>query len=134
MNSCTLLAFHLVLLTSVGTLAQARQNFSVGRGKIVYEQNCLPCHSADGSSVARISPTLINAGSVIGEKSALIGILLKGMKDIEIGGEKYDEPMPSFSALSDDDLAAVLTYIRNNFGNTAEVVTGEDVMIVRKGG
>jgi len=123
----------LFLTVSINTLAQTETTSIVEQGKAVYEQNCLACHQIDGSGVPQLTPSLINASFVSGDKSQLIKIILNGMKDVEINGEMYDNPMPPFAFLADEDIAAVLTYVRNSFTNKASVVKKDEVAVVRKG-
>ncbi len=52
---------------------------------------------------------------------------------IKVKGVEYNQPMPAFKFLSDKDVAAVVSYIRTNFGNKAGGVTIDDVSKVRKG-
>jgi len=102
------------------------------RGKEVYDQNCLACHQIDGSGVPMLTPSLVNAGWVQGDKVRLINIVLKGLKGVEIDGEMYDNPMPPLAHLSDEDIAAVLTYVRSNFNNKAGPIKKEEVAAARK--
>ena len=63
----------------------------------------------------------------------MIRNVLHGIEgQIEVLGKPYSNTMPSFSFLSDNDAALVLTYIRNNFGNKATAVSARDVENVRK--
>lgn len=134
MNPRTLFSIVLFLCIRVNLIAQTEtKSLSSEQGKLVYEQNCLACHQVDGSGVPNLTPSLVNASFVLGDKSALINIVLKGMKDVEIDGEIYDNPMPPFTHLTDEDIAGVLTYIRTNFTNKATVVKKEEVAQVRKG-
>jgi len=65
---------------------------------------------------------------VLGDKSRLINILLNGMQEqITVKGKQYDNLMPSHRFLSDEDLALVLAYVRQNFGNSAGEITAEEV-------
>jgi mono/diheme cytochrome c family protein len=125
-------AFCLLSLTLAGQNRTDLQA-SVGRGKIVYEQTCLACHQADGSGVPNLTPPLIKTSFVLGDKGRLIDIVLKGLKGVEIDGEGFDNPMPSFASLDDKQVADVLTYIRNSFSNKATGVGMEDVGKARKG-
>lgn len=135
MNPRTLLSIVLFLCIRVNLIAQTETKSlsSIEQGKLVYEQNCLACHQVDGSGVPNLTPSLVNASFVLGDKSALINIVLKGMKDVEIDGQMYDNPMPPFAHLTDEDIAGVLTYIRTNFTNKTTVVKKEEVALVRKG-
>ena len=123
----------LLLAVSINALAQTETTAIIEQGKAVYEQNCLACHQVDGSGVPQLTPSLVKASFVSGDKSQLIKIILDGMKDVEINGEMYDNPMPPFAALTDEDIAAVLTYVRNSFTNKASVVKKDEVAMVRKG-
>lgn len=105
---------------------------SIERGKIVYDQYCLACHQTDGSGVPQLTPPLIKTSFVRGDKTNLINIILKGLRGLEIDGERYDNPMPVFDFLSDKEVADVLTYVRNNFTNKASGVKPEEVSSVRK--
>ncbi len=105
---------------------------SIERGKLAFEKSCLACHQADGSGVPNLAPPLIKTSFVLGDKTRLITIIIKGLKDVEIDGERYDNPMPAFDFLTDLEIADVLTYVRNNFKNKASGVKAEEVSIVRK--
>ena len=103
------------------------------RGLKVYEATCLGCHQAEGVGVPSLNPPLTKTKWVLGDKKQLITIALAGMQGpIEINGETYANPMPSAAHLSDQDIADVLTYIRNSFGNKASAVSPSDVAKVRK--
>lgn len=100
-------------------------------GQLVYEQNCLTCHQANGSGVPNLNPPLRGTDWVLGDKTRLINVLLKGLQGQEIEGDMYDNAMPAHDFLNDTQLADVLTYIRSNFGNKAEAVTADEVKMVR---
>ena len=112
--------------------AQVQDQAVSDRGKMIYEQNCLACHQADGTGVPGLAPPLVKGTFVKGEKEALINIVLKGMEGVEIKGEHYGNPMPAFGYLSDQEIADVLTYIRGNFSNEEGPVTAAEVAVVRK--
>ncbi|MFD2571335.1 c-type cytochrome [Spirosoma soli] len=100
-------------------------------GQVIYEQNCLTCHQANGSGVPSLNPPLKGTDWVLGDKTRLINVLLKGLQGQDIDGEPYDNAMPAHDFLSDADIADVLTYIRSNFGNKASAVTADEVKAVR---
>ena len=123
----------ILLLLSVCTVswAQKATKEAIQKGKVVFEQNCLVCHQVDGSGVPHLNPPLIKTSFVLGDKKKLIGIVLKGLSDVEIDGESYSNPMPSMNFLSDDDIANVLTYVRNSFTNKGSAVTPAEVKAAR---
>ena len=132
---CALLFVAIYLLaqtkpksTSQGGVDKA----SVERGRKIYETYCLACHQADGSGVPQLNPPLIKTKWVLGDKKQLIAIILKGMDEpIEVDGEDYNNVMASHAFLKDQEVADVLTYIRNSFGNKGSGVTVAEVKGVR---
>jgi mono/diheme cytochrome c family protein len=69
---------------------------------------------------------------VTGDKEQVIKIILNGLSEpMVINGETYNNAMPAHAFLSDQQIADVLTYIRNTFGNTAEAVKPNEVAAVR---
>ncbi|WP_423147665.1 c-type cytochrome [Rubrolithibacter danxiaensis] len=105
---------------------------SIARGQKVYTQYCVTCHQVDGSGVPRLNPPLIKTSYVLGDKTELAKIVLNGFNEqVEIDGEYYSNTMPPFKALSDQEVADVLTYVRNNFGNKASQVNSALVKMVR---
>lgn len=106
---------------------------AAARGKTVYTTYCLACHQASGGGVPNLNPPLVKTSFVLGDKKKLITILLKGMdEEVEINGNYYSNSMPSQAFLKDQEIADVLTYIRNNFGNKASAVTPAEVKTTRK--
>jgi mono/diheme cytochrome c family protein len=130
-KSVTLAAFCFLSLATKGQHKTELQ-LSIGRGKIVYEQNCLSCHQSDGTGVPQLTPPLVKTSFTLGDKGRLIDIVLKGLKNVDIDGEGYENPMPAFESLTDQKIADVLTYVRNNFGNVASMVKAEEVAKERK--
>lgn len=102
------------------------------RGKAVYQKTCIACHQKDGGGVMNLNPPLIHSPYVSGNVKTLIGIVLKGLnKEIEIEGDSYSNTMPPQANLSDQQIADVLSYVRNNFENKATLVTMSQVKAAR---
>lgn len=105
---------------------------SKAAGEKVYKKFCISCHQADGGGVPHLTPPLINTSYILGDKQALINILLNGLKNVDIDEETYANPMPPLgSILKDQQIADVLTYVRNSFGNKASAVTIAEVKEAR---
>lgn len=101
-------------------------------GKNVYNQYCLACHQADGAGVAGAFPPLKESDWVAGDKNRLISVVINGLEGpIEVNGQQYNSMMPSQGFLADEQIAAVLTYVRKSFGNDAEEIMVEEVKAVR---
>jgi mono/diheme cytochrome c family protein len=105
---------------------------SIIEGKKVFSKYCISCHQADGGGVPDLNPPLIKTPYVLGDKEKLIKIILNGLNEnIEIEDQVFTNPMPALNILKDQEIADVLTYVRNSFGNKASAVTPADVKSVR---
>ena len=101
-------------------------------GERVYRSLCQTCHGAAGQGVARAFPPLAGAAWATGDEGRAVRIVLHGMSgEIVRGGVTYDGLMPAQGHLSDDEVAAVLTFMRANFGNTAPAISPSTVAAVR---
>ncbi|MBI1771745.1 MAG: cytochrome c oxidase subunit II, partial [Burkholderiales bacterium] len=95
------------------------------RGEKVYTTNCVACHQATGKGVPGTFPALDGSAVVTGPKAAQINIVLNGKAP----------GMPAWKAsLSDTEIAAVITYTRNNWSNKAaeNIVQPAEVLAARK--
>jgi mono/diheme cytochrome c family protein len=101
-------------------------------GKKVYDSYCLPCHMSNGMGAPGMNPPLVETEYVLGDKERLIKVILQGLSEpIEIKGEIYQNVMASHAFLSDQQIADVLTYVRQSFGNDASAVSTDEVSEVR---
>jgi mono/diheme cytochrome c family protein len=118
----------------IGCDSHTSTEASIERGKKIYTQYCLSCHQVDGSGVPQLNPPLKNSAYVVGEESKLISIVTHGFNDgVEINGDAYTNPMPPVGAnFKDAEIADVLTYVRNNFGNKATAISVDQVKSLRK--
>ena len=90
------------------------------RGSTVYIATCIGCHQAEGEGIPGLHPPLANTSYVLGDKINLVNIILLGMYDpVTIDNVNYTSVMPSFAQLTDQEIADVLSYVRNSFGNNA---------------
>jgi mono/diheme cytochrome c family protein len=105
---------------------------SMKRGQVVYKNVCITCHQADGGGVPNMNPPLIKTEYVLGDKARLSHIVLAGLAEpIEINGDDYKQHMPAQNYLTDQQIADVLTFVRNSFGNKASAVKVAEVQAVR---
>jgi mono/diheme cytochrome c family protein len=102
-------------------------------GQAVYRDNCAACHVANGSGIAQLFPTLKGSAAVqSSDPTSLIRVVLEGAQSVATDPAPTGPAMPSFSwKLSDADIAAVLTYIRNSWGNAASAISADDVKQLR---
>ena len=102
-------------------------------GKEIYA-NCQSCHQPSGVGVAGQFPSLVGADYVTGSEKRLVSILLKGIQGpLKVGDAAFNGLMPAWeSTLSDKKIAAVATYVRGAWGNSAAEISPEKVAVVRK--
>ncbi len=110
----------------------------VVQGKKLYDSICFTCHGPTGVGQPGAIPPLAGSEWVTGSEEKLIRIVLYGLKGpIKVEGKDYNSAMPVFGKVagsgfnwSDDKVAAVLTYIRQEWGNKAGPITTEQVAAV----
>jgi mono/diheme cytochrome c family protein len=105
----------------------------LARGKAVYENVCGLCHNNDGTGKPNQAPPFAGSEWALGSPSRMIRIPLVGLSGpLKVKDQEWNLAMPNMGAsLSDDDLAAVLTYIRQSWGNKASAITPEQVKAVK---
>lgn len=101
-------------------------------GAQIFSSTCAACHQAQGEGT-NVYPPLAGSEWVNGPESRVVRIILHGLiGDVEVQGEVYNGAMPAWGpSLSDEEIAAVATYIRSSFGNRALPVTAATVAQVR---
>jgi len=101
-------------------------------GAQIYAGKCAACHQANGAGLKGIFPPLTGSPWVLESDVRLVSILLHGIQgEIDVLGIAYNGLMPAWKSLSDAELAAVASYVRSSFGNTAGAVSTSTVATVR---
>jgi nitrite reductase (NO-forming) len=96
-------------------------------GAIVYKTNCAACHQENGQGIPNAFPPLANSDYLMADKKRSIKVVKKGLDGpITVNGKTYNSTMPGLG-LSDEDVASVLTFLRNSFGNKGDAVTVQEV-------
>lgn len=94
---------------------------------------CVMCHGATGEGISGQYPPLKDSPFVLGSPDRLARILLHGLEGPTIVlGKEYDMPMPAAPLNDDEEVAAVMTFIRRSFGNRASQVSPEAIAKVRE--
>jgi nitrite reductase (NO-forming) len=102
------------------------------RGLAVYSRTCIACHQPTGMGLPPVFPPIANAPIVVGNPELPIKFILQGlMGPITVGGTTYNSMMPPVAGVSDGDIADVLTYVRQSFGNQGNPVSAEQVKAIR---
>jgi mono/diheme cytochrome c family protein len=102
--------------------ASAAADGSAERGAALYAQNCVPCHRENGEGVPRVFPSLSGSPAVLGDPIELAQWVLSQKRPASIPAGRYPTQMLLFGWMSNEDAAALLTYIRSHFGNSASAV------------
>ncbi|MEI6248465.1 MAG: cytochrome c [Verrucomicrobiota bacterium] len=102
------------------------------RGLAVYSRTCIACHQPTGKGLAPVFPSIAATPIVNGDATLPIKFILHGlMGPITVDGVTYNSMMPPVAGVSDQDIADVLTYVRQSFGNKSNPVTADQVKVVR---
>lgn len=113
--------------------APAPTNFEerMKAGAIVFKTNCAACHQENGQGIANAFPPLASSDFLMADKKRSIEIVKRGLEgSVTVNGKTYNSVMPALG-LSDDDIASVLTFVRNSFGNKGDAVTVDEVKRVK---
>ena len=102
-------------------------------GHAIYAARCAACHQASGAGLPGVFPPLAGSEWVTGKGEALASILLHGVTGaITVKGAKFNGAMPRFKdQLKDDEIAALATYLRSQWGNQAPALTADVVAKAR---
>jgi mono/diheme cytochrome c family protein len=103
-------------------------------GAAIYQDLCSACHNADGTGVAYLIPSLAGASSVASrEPTSILRVVIHGAQSVATAHEPTGPAMPAFGwQLSDAQIAAVATYIRNSWGHAAPAIEASAVQKARK--
>jgi mono/diheme cytochrome c family protein len=110
------------------------QDPAMQRGEAIYNERCAACHTVAGEGIVGLFPRL-NGAPLVQQPQAtsLIRVVLEGSRAVGTEGAPTGPAMPSFAwQLSDADVAAVVTYIRNAWGNAAVAVSASEVGKMRQ--
>ncbi len=113
-----------------GTLTLEQQ---VAAGKAHFTGTCSVCHQDNGEGLAGVFPPLAKSDFLAKDPEAAIKYVLNGLTGkITVNGKEYDSVMPPMSQLNNDEIANILTYVFNSWGNDDGRVTADQVDKVRK--
>jgi len=119
--------------TSPASSAMAKNPASAFDGAVVYSANCSSCHQSDGRGIPGAFPPLAGNPVVTGNPTAVIAIVKNGIDGrVDVNGQSYSGIMPRWKGvLSDEQIAAAISYIRGSWHNHAPAVSLADVEAVR---
>jgi nitrite reductase (NO-forming)/hydroxylamine reductase len=115
-------------------LAQtAASSAAAGSGEALYQANCAACHQADGTGLAGAFPPLAQSDYFAADAMKALEATVLGLSGpVTVNGVQYNNVMPAMSYISDEDLAAILTYVLNSWDNPGGEITIAQVASFRQ--
>ena len=108
------------------------KEIQIERGKLTYMQTCFVCHQPEGQGISGQIPPLAKSDFLMADKDRSIRYVVHGASgEIVVNGNKYNGVMAPMNYLPDEEIANVLTFVRNSFGNSGDPVSVAEVRRVR---
>jgi nitrite reductase (NO-forming) len=105
---------------------------AIKEGERLFTQNCMSCHQSKGEGIPQAFPPLAKSDFLMADKQRAIKILLNGLEGkITVNGQQYNSIMPKLT-LNDEQIANILTYVFNSWGNKGNQVMAKEVKSLRK--
>lgn len=105
-------------------------NTETVKGEDVFKKTCLACHQANGEGIPNTFPPLAKSDFLADKKKAIEQVIKGKSGELTVNGVTYNNTMPPQN-LSDEEIAAVLSYVYSNFGNSGSTVTVDEVKSIR---
>jgi nitrite reductase (NO-forming) len=125
-------------LAPVARAAQARaagkltKEQQIQAGSVLYKGTCSTCHQENGEGLPNVFPPLAKSDFLMSNPQRAIAVVLNGLSgQVTVNGASYNSVMPPMSQLNDDEVANILTYALNSWGNTGPAVTANEVAGIR---
>jgi mono/diheme cytochrome c family protein len=96
-------------------------------GQRIYGGNCVPCHQENGAGIPGVYPSLDGSPVVLGDPAALTRWVLKGQRPSSMPAGRYSTQMLQFGWMKPADAAALFSYVRSSFGNSAPAIDAATV-------
>ncbi|TDR23384.1 cytochrome D1 domain-containing protein [Marinicella litoralis] len=104
----------------------------IAAGEKIYQTYCTACHQANGQGLAGAFPPLAQSDYLLADKNRAISTVIGGLSgEITVNGKTYNAVMPNLSYLKDEEVANVVTYVMNSWGNQGFQVSTAEVMAAR---
>jgi nitrite reductase (NO-forming) len=116
---------------TAGKLTKEQQ---IKAGEVLFKGTCSVCHQDSGQGIPDVFPPLAKSDYLLKDPQRAIQIALNGLSGpVTVNGKTFTSVMPPMSQLNDDEIANILTYVLNSWGNQNGVVTADQVKAVRAG-
>lgn len=126
---------------NLAAVAHATQTAAAGKltrddqikaGQALFAGTCSVCHQSNGAGMPGVFPPLAKSDFLAGGLAKAVDVVLRGLSGkVTVNGQDYNSVMPPMNQLNDDEVANILTYVGNSWGNAAGQVSAEDVKKAR---
>jgi nitrite reductase (NO-forming) len=105
----------------------------IDAGRVLYNGTCSVCHQQNGEGLAGVFPPLASSDYLMEDTNRAIEIVLNGLTGpVTVNGSPFDSVMPPMSQLNDDEIANILTFTMNTWGNSGDAISKDDVAAIRE--
>jgi nitrite reductase (NO-forming) len=112
-----------------GTLTREQQ---IQAGGVLFKGTCSTCHQENAQGIPNVFPPLAKSDFLLADPKRAMGIVVNGLTGpVTVNGTTYNSVMPPMSQLNDDEIANILTYVLNSFGNKGPQVSAKEITEVR---
>jgi nitrite reductase (NO-forming) len=119
-------------VTQAELTGSATKEQRISAGRVLYNGTCSVCHQQNGEGLAGVFPPLANSDFLMADTGRAIEIVLNGLAGpVTVNGSPYNSVMPPMSQLNDDEIANILTFALNSWGNEGDALGSDDVAVVR---
>jgi len=119
-------------VTQAELTGSATKEQRIAAGRVLYNGTCSVCHQQNGEGLAGVFPPLANSDYLMADANRAIEVVLNGLVGpVTVNGSPFNSVMPPMSQLNDDEIANILTFTLNNWGNEGDTVSPDDVAAVR---
>ena len=121
-----------VLVNTSNAFGQAALKESMLRGEELYISNCVSCHMRNGEGIKTVFPPLAQSDYLMEDQKRAIQQVLYGAKgEMTVNGVMYNGEMSAYD-IGNQQVADILNYIQNSWGNKATMLSAEDIQKARK--
>lgn len=116
------------IIYSCQDAGKIKQDVYYVNGRDLYIKHCQNCHGANGEGLGKLTPPLTDTIFLKENKQKIACFIKNGIKSpITVNGQVYEGSMPDFPALANIDIAQLVVYLTNSFGNKQGMYTPEDI-------
>jgi nitrite reductase (NO-forming) len=119
-------------VTQAESTGTATKEQRVSAGGVLYKGTCSVCHQQNGEGLAGVFPPLAKSDYLMADSRRAIEVVLNGLTGpVTVNGSDFNSVMPPMSQLNDDEIANILTFVLNSWGNENGEISSDDVAAVR---